>query len=205
MSAHLFTPRRLAAASPSGGPAFAASAPAPKFREAGALVFIAAALYLSLSLGSVRLDPGDAGVRGADWVGPVGALVGGVLARGFGLVAWLGPVEFVLLALPFLRPSTTAITALRLTGDLVVAVILSSLVHIAAPAALAFGALPASGNVGFFFGELLSALFSAVGSFLVGGTVVGLILIGRQQFSFIEWVSRLSRAARTLEAWGRAF
>jgi S-DNA-T family DNA segregation ATPase FtsK/SpoIIIE len=59
-----------------------------------------------------------------------------------------------------------------------------------------FGRAPLGGNVGLFFGELMRGLFSTLGSFLVGGTLVGLILIGRSSFSFIAWCRRLSRVAR---------
>jgi len=186
MSAHLFTPPRLAGA---GAPA-AKRPSAGKVREAASLLLVAAALYLALALWGVRVDPVDPALLGTEWVGPVGGAVGGVLARGFGVVAWLVPVELLLVALPLFRPGRMPVTSLRIAGDLVVAVILSSLVHIAAPDGVLFGALPASGNVGLFFGELMQAMFSAVGSFLVGSTVVGLILIGRSQFSFIEWVDR---------------
>jgi S-DNA-T family DNA segregation ATPase FtsK/SpoIIIE len=170
-----------------------------KTREAASLLLVVAALYLALALAGVRIDPGDATVSGSDWVGPVGAGIGGVLARGFGLVAWLLPVELVLIAMPLFRKSRLEAASLRVAGDLVAAIILSALLHVAAPDFLVFGRLPSGGNVGVFFGELMQALFSAVGSFLVGGTVVGLILIGRSQFSFIEWVERGGRLLRWLE------
>ena len=188
---------------------------AGKVREAGSLILVAAAVYAALALAGVRLDPADPAVTGSEWVGPVGASVGGVLARGFGVVAWLAPAELLLIALPLFRPGRIPVTSLRLAGDLVVAVVLSALVHIASPDAVTFGHVPSGGNVGLFFGELMQALFSAVGSFLVGGTTVGLILIGRSQFSFIEWVERAGRLLRRIElglraigaklraAWGR--
>lgn len=207
MSVHLFTPRRLASAgsaSSSHGRAGHESVEimegslAAKSREAASLLLVVAALYLVLALAGVRLDPADATVAGSDWVGPVGAGIGGILARGFGLVAWLVPLELVLVAMPLFRKTRLEAASLRVAGDLVAAVILAALVHVAAPDAVAFGRLPAGGNVGAFFGELMQALFSAVGSFLVGGTVVGLILIGRSQFSFIEWVERTGRLLRWL-------
>ena len=125
--------------------------------------------------------------------------MGGLLARGFGIVAWLAPLELGLIALPLFKPGRMPLTSLRLAGDLVLSVVLASLVHIAVPDVVVFGRLPSGGNVGLFFGEVMQALFSAIGSFLVGGTVVLLILIGRSQFSFIEWVDRLSRFARWIQ------
>ncbi|HEX7671511.1 MAG TPA: DNA translocase FtsK [Polyangiaceae bacterium] len=201
MSAHLFTPRRLVE-----GPGDARQAPisAGKVREAGSLLLVAAAIYVALALAGVRLDPADATVRGSEWVGPVGASLGGLLARGFGVVAWLAPLELLLIALPLFRPGRIPVTSLRLAGDLVLAVVLSALVHIASPDSLTFGRVPSGGNVGLFFGELMQALFSAVGSFLVGGTGIALVLIGRSQFSFIEWVDRVGAVLRRIELAARS-
>ncbi|HYP88584.1 MAG TPA: DNA translocase FtsK, partial [Polyangiaceae bacterium] len=64
--------------------------------------------------------------------------------------------------------------------------------QVSAPELTAFGALSAAGNVGMLFGELSRQAFSTLGSFLVGLTCVGLILIGRSSFSFIEWCRRSS-------------
>ena len=97
MSVHLFTPRRAAngallGASPGrfGGEDAEfdgeATGAAGKSREAASLLLVAAAVYLLLALAGVRIDPTDASMAGSDWVGPVGAEIGGILARGFGLV-----------------------------------------------------------------------------------------------------------------------
>src|ERR1041385_6432313 len=207
MSVHLFTPRRpsSAGAAALGGRIDGDDPPGSvlsgaKSREAASLLLAVAAVYLALALAGVHIDPNDAAVTGNGWVGPVGASIGGILARGFGLIAWLAPVELVLVAMPLFRKQRLTAPSLRIAGDLVAAVMLAALLHVAAPDLLVFGRLPSGGNVGVFFGELMQALFSAVGSFLVGGTIVGLILIGRSQFSFIEWVDRCARLARWLEA-----
>src|SRR5438552_18656479 len=114
MSVHLFTPRRFAGAgsvasvrgrAPSDSEELPESALAAKSREAASLLLVAAAVYLVLAIGGVRIDPGDASVSGSDWVGPVGAEIGGILARGFGLVAWLVPLELVFVAMPLFRRS----------------------------------------------------------------------------------------------------
>ena len=199
MSAHLFTPRRVGEGVGGADSPRVASAARGKAREAAALLLIAASVYLVLALASARVDPRDPSVVGAEWVGPVGGSIARTLARGFGAVAWLAPVELVLVALPLFGKNRLPFTSLRLAGDLVVAIVLAALVHIATGESQVFGALPAGGNVGVLFGELMQALFSAVGSFLVGGTSVGLILIGRSQFSFIEWTIRLSRLLQFIE------
>jgi S-DNA-T family DNA segregation ATPase FtsK/SpoIIIE len=73
-----------------------------------------------------------------------------------------------------------------------VGVVLSALVQVTAPELTSFGAASAAGNVGMLFGELSRQAFSTLGSFLVGFTIVGLILIGRSSFSFIDWCQRTS-------------
>lgn len=203
MSIHLFTPRRIAIGDSDEGESASAGS---RGREILSLLLVAGGVYLLLALGGVRLDPSDPSVSGPNWVGPVGASIGTLLARGFGAVAWLAPAELALVAWPLFGPGRAPITSLRLAGDLVVVVIAAALVHIACPGTVVFGGVPAGGNVGLFFGEVLQALFSAVGSFLVGITVVALILVGRSQFSFIEWVGRLARfldllRARAGESW----
>jgi S-DNA-T family DNA segregation ATPase FtsK/SpoIIIE len=175
----------------------------PRGREALALLGCAAAVYLCLALASLRCDPADPTVVGGDWVGPVGASIAGLLARGFGVVAWLVPVELILVGAPLFRRNARAFTGMRLAGDLVVAIVLAALVHVAAPRGVSFGRLPVAGNVGFFFGEVMQALFSSVGSFLVGGTIVALILIGRSAFSFIECVDAAERLLGRMSVWLR--
>ncbi len=188
MSGRLFSPKRAVAGPSSAEPG---SEPAPniglrKGREAGALMLFALAVFLCLALASLRVDPSDPSLTGADWVGPVGSAVAGVLVRAFGLVAWLVPVELALLSAPLFTKRANQATALRLAGDLVVAIVLSALVQVMAPELLAFGRSPSGGNVGLLFGELMRAMFSTMGSLLVGFTIVGLILIGRSSFSFIQ-------------------
>jgi DNA segregation ATPase FtsK/SpoIIIE, S-DNA-T family len=167
-------------------------------REAFALLLFAVACFVGLALLSHRVDPRDPSLTGADWVGPVGAAVAGVLVQGFGLVAWLAPVELVLVGVPLLRGRVTGPVGTRVAGDLVVAIVLSALVHVAAPELLVFGRAASGGNVGLVFGELMRGLFSTAGSFLVGGTVVGLILIGRSSFSFIAACQKSVSLARLI-------
>ncbi len=192
MGAKLFTPRLRAAPRErdSVQPA------APRGREAAALLLLAVAAYLSLALASLRVVPGDPSAVGGNWVGPVGATIAEVLARGFGNVAWCLPIELCVVAAPLIRRQPIRFSGLRVAGNLVVAIVLSALAHIAFPYAVAFGGLPVGGNVGLLFGELFQALFSTLGSFLVGGTVVALILIGRASFSFIEMCRKAAELGR---------
>ena len=190
MGARPFTPRR-----PAAEPAVSVEAAAPssrRGREAAALLLFALATFLCLALGSFRLNPQDPTYSGSDWVGTVGATIAGVLVRGFGLAAWLAPIELGLIGLPLLRGRDIGSVSLRLAGDLVIAIVASALLRVAVPELLVFGRVPSGGNVGLVFGELGRGLFSSVGSFLVGGTLVGLLLIGRSSFSFIAWCQRVA-------------
>jgi S-DNA-T family DNA segregation ATPase FtsK/SpoIIIE len=200
MRAHLFTPRRLVEEPAEPLSPLPEIGSAGKLREAASLLLVASAAYLVLALAGIRIDPNDPSVQGADWGGAVGTGVGMLLARGFGFAAWLVPLELGMVSLPLFRPGRMPVTSLRLAGDLVVLILVASLVRIAAPDAVAFGGGPSGGNVGLFFGELMRALFSAIGSFLVGGTAVGLILIGRSQLSFIAWIDRLARGVAWLQS-----
>ncbi|MEP7052679.1 MAG: DNA translocase FtsK 4TM domain-containing protein [Pseudomonadota bacterium] len=219
MGAKLFTTRAAA-----GGPALGASGPEirPHSRslgrlyEAAALLLFTGAAFLFLALATARVDPLDASVHGPNWVGPVGGSVANLLIQGFGLIAWLLPLEIALCGAPLFRGQRPHALGLRVAGDLVVAIVLSALVQVTTPEAVVFGNAPAGGNVGLLFGELMREAFSTLGSFLVASTIVGLILIGRASFSFIAGCQRALELARALavriealfgrvtSAWGEA-
>lgn len=202
MGARLFSSRAAA-----GGPGLeAASQSEPRARffgrlfETCALLLFAAAAFLFLALATARVDPLDPAVHGANWVGPVGANIAAVLIQGFGLVAWLLPLEIALCGAPLFRGQRPHALGLRVAGDLVVAIVLSALVQVALPEAMVFGNAPAAGNVGLLFGELMREAFSTLGSFLVALTIVGLILIGRASFSFIAGCQRTLELLRLVAA-----
>jgi S-DNA-T family DNA segregation ATPase FtsK/SpoIIIE len=191
-------------------------------REVAALLFWTLAVFLSLGLASYAGDPAialgtpDAPVVGADWVGPVGAVVARAFVTLVGLAAWVVPLEAVLLGIPFVRGKKSNATPARLAGDILMVVIAAALIQVGWPGKLAFGRHPAGGMVGELFGELARSLFSTIGSFLVGFALLGLILIGRASFSFIalmRWIARVGRsiaersaaiARRIADAWQRA-
>ena len=184
--------------------------------EAAALLLFFGAAFLALSLASFRADPFDPSLRGADLAGATGAAIAGILVQGFGVVAWLLPLDLALLGAPLFRGRTPQNLGYRVAADVLVGVILAALVQVAAPELTAFGAASAAGNVGMLFGELSREAFSTLGSFLVGLTCVGLILIGRSSFSFIAWCQRASdwlslllarvsaSISRMYEAWSQA-
>jgi S-DNA-T family DNA segregation ATPase FtsK/SpoIIIE len=220
MPVPLFAPRRAqTAGGPGDVPAPAAeakkvpAAPAPRLahgyaREAAALVLIATALFTALALASFRGDPMRPEIEGSDWVGPIGALVAKSGVESIGLAAWFFPIELVLLAAPLLHGKPSIANVTRIAGDVAVIFILAALAEVAFPRATAFGAMPLGGAVGELFGEVLRTLFSTIGSYIIGLTIVSLILIGRATFSFIDVVKRLERAAvrlcERIAAWARA-
>lgn len=176
--------------------------------EAWALILFAAATFLTLALATAVVHPEDPSVTGADWMGTVGSAVARVLVTGFGAAAWWVPVELLLIGAPLLRGRRPDMVGLRIAGDLLILVLVASLLQVAVPAWEVFGHVQSGGNVGLFFGELMRGLFSAPGSFLVGLTGIGLILIGRSSFSFIEWCEKagvlyrlvVEKVARSLAA-----
>ncbi|MEZ4312455.1 MAG: DNA translocase FtsK 4TM domain-containing protein [Polyangiaceae bacterium] len=171
-------------------------------REASALLLLASALYVTLALASFAGDPMRPEVSGADWVGPVGAAFAGALVQAVGACAWLVPLDLALFAAPLLKARRSKVTFVRVSGDLVVLVVASALLHVAFPASTAFGAMPLGGGAGELFGEVMRALFSTLGSYIVGLTVVSLILIGRAAFSIIDWAQRAERRAKLLRERG---
>jgi S-DNA-T family DNA segregation ATPase FtsK/SpoIIIE len=174
------TTQRSVAATPASEPTYA------RGRELAALLFVAGALFVALALASYD----ERG--GLDWVGPVGAWFAHVLVSAIGIVAWAIPVELLLFAIPFLRARPSVITSARLAGDVVLGVTSAALVHVGAAGRVVFGGLPAGGAIGELCGELLRALFSTIGTFLVGSTVIALVLIARAAWSFIEFANRAS-------------
>ncbi len=201
MPTPLFLPRRAPEAS-NAPPPRRFSGAAARGREAAALLLAAASAFAALALASFEAHPGRPEARGPDWVGPVGASLAGALVGTIGVIAWALVLEFALLAWPLLRGRASRATLARLAGDVVILLIAAALVHVSAPDARAFGELAAGGAVGELFGELLRSLFSTLGSFLVGLTAVGLILIGRSSLSLTAWLeeTRLfaTHAARLL-------
>ncbi|MGC4087468.1 MAG: DNA translocase FtsK 4TM domain-containing protein [Polyangiaceae bacterium] len=207
MGARLFSPRTAQEIPPAASVSAAPVAHA-RWREATSLLLFAGAAFLTLSLASFRFDPDNASVHGSDWVGATGSFVARFLVQGFGVVSWLAPLELALIGRPLVRGLLPHNLGLRVAGDLVVAIVLSALCQVAFPDALVFGHAPFSGNVGLLFGEMMREAFSTAGSFLVGPTIVGLILIGRASFSFIEWARRFALfmervSAQLAAAWQR--
>jgi S-DNA-T family DNA segregation ATPase FtsK/SpoIIIE len=196
MGARLFTPR-TATGTPTRELPSIGDRPSGRFREAAALLLVAGGIFIVLALASHRVPAVDLGVSDDGWVGPVGGFLSRWLVQAFGIVAWLLPVELGLVALPLFRGKKQSDPGLRVAGDLTLAIVLSALAQVMAPGARVFGHAMVGGNVGLLFGELMRGLFSTVGSLLVGSSIVGLILIGRSTFSFIDACRRLLGLLKT--------
>src|SRR5262245_5123004 len=185
MGARLFTPRTVPQA-PARETNESQARPSGRIREAAALLLVAGAMFVALALLSHRVPAVDLGQIDEGWVGPAGGFLARWLVQAFGVVAWLVPVELCLVAVPLFRGRPQQDVGLRIAGNLTLAIVLSSLAQVMAPGTRVFGHAMVGGNVGLLFGELMRGLFSTVGSLLVGLSIVGLILIGRSTFSFIE-------------------
>jgi S-DNA-T family DNA segregation ATPase FtsK/SpoIIIE len=167
-------------------------------REASAVVLMASGLYVVLALGSFKSDPMRPEVVGADWVGPVGAVFAHAAVSAVGFASWFVPVELFSIAIPMVSgkegPTRGALGWLsRVSGNVAVITVLASLVHIALPTTTVFGGMKVGGDVGELCGEVLRSLFSTIGSYIIGLTIVALILVGRASFSFIEVLQRIGR------------
>jgi S-DNA-T family DNA segregation ATPase FtsK/SpoIIIE len=189
MSTRLFAPR-TSPEIPASAPKQNVERPSGRHREAAALLLFTGAVFLFLALASAKVDPSDPTVGQRNWVGPTGVFLAGILIQGFGVVAWLAPLELSLIAAPLFRGRSKGDLGLRLAGDLTLAVVFAALCQVALPGSEVFGKAAIGGNVGLLFGELMREFFSTAGSFLVGLAIAGLILIGRSSFSFISFCHR---------------
>ena len=175
-------------------------------REVAALLLWTFAVFLALALASYAGEPlvpgqdGPSPITGENWVGAVGAAVARSFVSTVGVMAWIVPLEALLLGIPFVRGKKSNATPARMAGDLLMIVIGAALVQVGWPGQTAFGRFPAGGLVGELFGEIARSLFSTVGSFLVGFALIGLILIGRASFSFIALMRWLAKVGRALSA-----
>jgi S-DNA-T family DNA segregation ATPase FtsK/SpoIIIE len=169
----------------------ATPAAARRSREVRALLLCASAVFVLLALVSFEESLEGPG----NWAGGVGHGLVALLVDAVGVMAWLAPVELLLVARPLLRPVPTMPLGLRVGGDVLLAIVAASLVQVIAPEAVVFGVHGAAGAVGEVFGELARALFSTAGSVLVGLSILGLLLIARTGFSFIAFADRVTALA----------
>ncbi len=218
-NAPLFTPQRLRNESlrkgdnenlrKTDGP------PPSRKREVLALGFATMAILAALSLASYRQGANHEAV-GENWIGPVGEFVASCLVQLFGVMAWAIPFEAFLLSFPFIFRSHESPKLVKHAGDVLVVFVLAALIHVAHPTAHSFGEAPIAGVLGEVFGELSRSLFSTIGSYVVGLSLLGFLFIMRARFSFVRLVTRVSEvgakgavgtakgAREVKEAWQKA-
>jgi len=151
----VFAPRRTTASNPFSPLGSEPKTTLDRGREAAALTLFAASVFAGLALASFRADPLRPDVAGGDWVGPVGASFAHGAVGLLGLVAWGVPIELALFAAPLLRRRASIANVARLAGDVLVACVVSALLHIALTQSTVFGAMPIGGTFGELFGEVL--------------------------------------------------
>src|SRR3954462_5684205 len=134
--------------------------------EAGALLLFFAAAFLALSLASYRVDPFDPTQQGSDLAGATGAAIASVLVQGFGVVAWLLPLDLALLGKPVFRGRVPRNWGYRVSADVLVGVVLPALFHVWEEGLTSFVSVRGARNLGMLFGELSRQAFSTLGSFL---------------------------------------
>src|SRR5688572_8351868 len=119
MNVRLFSPRPAEGSSFStgSGPNGAAGqypVPGGRLREAAALLLFAGSLFLSLALASYRVDPSDPSLSGSNWAGAAGAALAAILVQGFGIVAWLVPLDLAFFAAPLFKGRRAEAVGLRI-------------------------------------------------------------------------------------------
>jgi DNA segregation ATPase FtsK/SpoIIIE, S-DNA-T family len=213
MSVPLFSPRGTLAPLPRQKLAKVVGPQATRYargREIAALALWVGSAFLLLALLSFEVAPqatdpqapaADPLGIGSNWMGPFGAFCARNLVHFVGVVAWLVPLEFVLLGIPFVRNRKSEFTPLRMGSGLLIAFLAAALVQVGWARAVAFGNAPAAGLAGELFGELLRSLFSTAGSFLIGSALLALILIGRATFSFIALLQNVHSALERFARW----
>ena len=141
------------------------------------VTLVTLSLFLCIALASYRA------AGGMQWAGPVGTLLASLLAGGFGLLAWLVPLEMLLLANRLRvawRDEKNASrsadnnalgsadnTVATLSSIFVIVVCATTLTYLLTPDFTVFGGHAASGAIGRVLGEVLTSLFGKVGSALL--------------------------------------
>jgi S-DNA-T family DNA segregation ATPase FtsK/SpoIIIE len=131
-----------------------------------------------------------------NWIGHTGTVVAGLLAAALGLGAWIVPLELGLLSVRLFGKSVDPVGAGRVASWLVMCLIGCSMAHLAVPGETFMGGHLAGGVVGEVLGEILRASFGLVGAFVLGFTVLIVVLVLRTSLSLVELGAQLKGSAR---------
>jgi len=131
-----------------------------------------------------------------NWIGHSGTVIAGLLAAALGLGAWVVPAELGLLSIRLFQRRLDPIGAGRATSSLVLCLVGCSMAHLALPEELFMGGHLAGGWVGEVLGEILRASFGLVGAFVLGFTVLLVVLVLRTSLSLVELGLQLRGGAK---------
>jgi S-DNA-T family DNA segregation ATPase FtsK/SpoIIIE len=131
-----------------------------------------------------------------NWIGHSGTVIAGLLAAALGLGAWVVPAELGLMSIRLFQRRLDPIGAGRATSSLVLCLVGCSMAHLALPGELFMGGHLAGGWVGEVLGEILRASFGLVGAFVLGFTVLLVVLVLRTSLSLVELGLQLRGGAK---------
>ncbi len=153
---------------------------------------VAAAITTMVTLALASYD-----ARSDDnWIGHSGTVIAGLLAAALGLGAWVVPVELGLMSIRLFQRRLDPIGAGRAASSLVLCLVGCSMAHLALPGELFMGGHLAGGWVGEVLGEILRASFGLVGAFVLGFTVLLVVLVLRTSLSLVELGLQLRGGAK---------
>ena len=130
-----------------------------------------------------------------NWIGHSGTVVAGLLAGALGLGAWIVPLELGLLSARLFGTNVDPFSAGRIASSLVLCLVGCSMIHLALPEQTFFGGHLAGGMVGEVLGEILRASFGLVGAFVLGFTLLLVVLVLRTSLSLVELAGRAKGGA----------
>ena len=142
-----------------------------------AIASLAATALLTLSL--LSYDPSNATTN---LVGFAGHRIAGWLIVSFGLIAWVLPIEAILLTQRLFRRKTTTLGVATLASTLMLVLTGAAMMHLlVAPKAM--WDVQAGGAVGELIGEVSRSLLGLAGSFVVGFSIIASSIILRIPWS----------------------
>ncbi|MFW6067885.1 MAG: DNA translocase FtsK [Myxococcota bacterium] len=150
---------------------------------------------------------------GQDWIGPVGRHAADVLARAFGVGAWVLPAELGLLTVRLFGRRASLLGLSTLASTLVLVLVGCAMLHLALGGETFFGGHSAGGVLGEVLGEVLRSLFGLVGAIVLGLTVILATVVLRTPISVLDtakraWAAMVAAArgvGRGLAALGEAW
>jgi S-DNA-T family DNA segregation ATPase FtsK/SpoIIIE len=156
---------KSSAATRSSAASSASDTPSRRHDVAG-IVALAFTVLCALALASY-----DA-ATGANWIGAVGHGLANLLTMGFGLAAWVIPLELASFTVRVFALRPSPLGAANAAATLVLLLVGCALVHLSFPGLTVFGGQLPGGMIGEVFGELLRSLFGPVGAYVVGLAVL---------------------------------